>query len=141
MTLAGRLDLVSHLLDRRIERIDGDQADRRIFGAQTVGRHIALAVLDGEFHAHGGALVQRADHVVGVEDFDIGRDINLTGGYRTGTRSTQNHALGAFGVHAQRQLLDVQDNVDDVFADAFDGREFMHHAVDLDGGDGRALQR
>ena len=141
LALTGRLDLVSHLLDRRIEGIDGDQADRRVFRTQAVGRHIALAVLDGEFHAHGSALVQRTDDVVGVEDFDISRDIDLTGGHRTSARGAQNHALRTFGVHTQRQLLDVQDDIDDVFADAFDGGEFMHHAVDLDGGDSRALQR
>ena len=58
-----------------------------------------------------------------------------------GARGAQGHALGAFGVHAQRQLLDVQHDVDDVFPHAFQRREFVHDAVDLDRGHGRALQR
>ena len=61
----------------------------------------------------------------------------------TGARAggAQRHALRAFGVHAQRQLLDVQDDVDDVLAHAFQRGELVHHAVDLHRGHGRALQR
>ncbi len=44
-------------------------------------------------------------------------------------------------MHLDRHVLDVQDDVGHVFAHAGDGREFMQHAVDMDGGDGRALQR
>ena len=53
----------------------------------------------------------------------------------------QHHALGAFGVHAQRDLLDVEDDVGHVLAHAGDRGELVQHAVDLHGGDGRALQR
>ena len=53
----------------------------------------------------------------------------------------QRHALGAFGMHAQRDLLHVEHDVGDVFAHALDGREFVQHALDLDRGDGGALQR
>ena len=66
---------------------------------------------------------------------------DLAGGDFAGAGGAQRHALRAFGVHAERQLLDVQHDVDDVFADAFQRRELVHHAVDLHGGDGRALQR
>ena len=58
-----------------------------------------------------------------------------------GPGGAQGHALGALGVHAQRQLLDVEHDVDDVLAHALERGELVHHAVDLDGGDGRALQR
>jgi len=79
--------------------------------------------------------------VVGVQNFDVGRNVNHATCDGTTAGSPQHHALGAFSVHAQRQLLDVQDDVDDVFANAFDRGEFVNHAVDLDGGHGRALQR
>ncbi len=37
--------------------------------------------------------------------------------------------------------LDVEDDVGDVLAHARDRRELVQHAVDLDGGHGRALER
>ena len=49
--------------------------------------------------------------------------------------------LGAFAFHLQRDLLDVEDDVGDVLADARERRELVQHALDLDRGDGGALQR
>ena len=141
LALTGRLDAIGDALDRRIQGVDGDQTDRGVFRTVQLGGDIALAVLDGQFHAHRGTLVQRADHVVRVQHLDVRRDVDLAGGYGTGARGAQGHALGAFSVHAQRQLLDVQHDVDDVFPHAFQRREFVNDAVDLDRGHGRALQR
>jgi hypothetical protein len=53
----------------------------------------------------------------------------------------ERNPLGAFGMHAQRDLLHVQHDVGDIFTHALDGRELMQHAFDLDRGDGGALQR
>src|SRR5690606_35848895 len=44
-------------------------------------------------------------------------------------------------VHAQGQLLDVQNDVDDILANAFQRRELVNNAVDLNGRDRRALKR
>ena len=49
--------------------------------------------------------------------------------------------LGALAFHAQRDLLHVEDDVGDVLAHAGEAREFVQHALDLDRGDGGALQR
>src|SRR5690606_21705288 len=100
---------------------------------------VALAVLDGQLHAHRGAVVEGADHVIRVQHLDVRRDVDLTGGHRAGAGGAQGHALRPFGVHAQGQLLDVQDDVDDVFPHAFQRGEFVDDAVDLDGGHRRAL--
>ena len=53
----------------------------------------------------------------------------------------EHHALDAFGVLPQRDLLDVEDDVGDVLAHAGDRRELVQHAVDMHRGDGGALQR
>ncbi len=44
-------------------------------------------------------------------------------------------------MHAQRDLLHVQHDVGHVLAHARDGGEFVQHALDLNRGHGRALQR
>ena len=43
LALAGVLDLVGDLLDRAVEAVDRDQADRRVLGPVALGRHVALA--------------------------------------------------------------------------------------------------
>jgi hypothetical protein len=42
------------------------------------------------------------------------------------------HALGAFALHLDRDVLDVQDDVGHVLAHAGDRGEFVQHAVDVD---------
>ena len=49
-----------------------------------------------------------------------------------GAGGLQRHALGRVRDHADGDALEVEHDVGDVFADARDGREFVHHAVDLD---------
>jgi hypothetical protein len=51
------------------------------------------------------------------------------------------HALGTLAFHLDGDFLDVQDDVGDVLAHAGDRGELVQHAVDLDGGHGRATQR
>ena len=100
LALAGVLDLVGDLLDRRIEAVDRDQADRRVFGAVAVGRHVALAGVDGEFHADLRALVERADDVVGVEDLDVADRLDVAGQHGARALLAHDHALGAVAFHA-----------------------------------------
>ena len=42
------------------------------------------------------------------------------------------HALGAFALHLDRDVLDVEHDVGDVFAHARDRGELVQHAVDVD---------
>ena len=72
LAFARILDLVGNLLDRRIETVDRDQADRRVLGTVAVGSNVALADVGREFDADRRALVEMADHVVGVQHFDLG---------------------------------------------------------------------
>ena len=79
LALAGVLDLVGDLLDRAVERVDRDQADRRVLGAVALGRDVALAGVDRELHADLGALVEGAEHEVGVEDLDVADGVDVAG--------------------------------------------------------------
>ena len=79
--------------------------------------------------------------MVGVGDLDVARGRDHAGGDvdRAGRRKVQ--PLGALAFHLERDLLDVEHDVGDVLADPGQAREFMQHAVDLDRGDGGALER
>ena len=87
------------------------------------------------------ALVERADHEVLVQHFDIRIRLDHAGGYFARFVRFEHHALAVGRVRTQFQILDVQDDVDDVFTHARDRRELVLHAFDLDAGDSGALQR
>jgi hypothetical protein len=62
---AGIVDAIGHLAHRAVDRIDGDQADRRVLGLVEVRRDVALAARDGQLHRDLAALVDMGDHLVG----------------------------------------------------------------------------
>src|ERR1700733_7454704 len=141
LALAGVLDLVGDLAHRRIKGVDRDQADRRVFGTVALGGDIALARGDRELHADLGAFVQRADLEVGVEHGDVADSLDVAGGHDARALLLHDHALGAFALHLDRDVLDVQHDVGDVLANACDRRELVQHAVDVHRLHGGALKR
>ena len=79
--------------------------------------------------------------MVRIEDLDLGAALDIAGTRRPRAFLAQHHALGAFGVDAKRDFLDVEDDVGDIFTNARDRRELVQNAIDLYGLDGGALQR
>ena len=67
---------------------------------------------------------------VRVDDFNPGRGLDIACSDLTLALCGQVERLGTFGLDAKHDLLEVQDEVDDVFDDAFDRREFMLDAFD-----------
>ena len=110
-------------------------------GAVALGRHVTLAGVDRELHADLRALVERADHVVGVEDRDVTHRLDVA--RRDGARAllAHDHALGSVALHLDGDFLDVEDDVGDILAHAGDRGEFVQHAVDLYRGHRGAAQR
>src|SRR6185437_8642284 len=141
LAFAGVLDLVGDLAHRGEQAIDRDQADRRVLGTVALGGDVALAGGDGELHADLGALVQRADLQIRIEHHDIADGLDVTGGDDARTLLLHDHALGAFALHLDRDVLDVEHDVGDVLANARDRGELVQHAVDVDRLHGSALQR
>jgi hypothetical protein len=105
-----------------------------------VGGDVALPGLNRQLHVQRGAVVEVADHVVGVQDLDPRAFADLAGRDLARAFAAQRQALGAVGFHLDRDGLDVEHDVGDVLAHAGDRAELMQHAVDLDRGDRRALQ-
>ena len=137
---AGVVHLVTDLANRRIERINRDQADGGIGRTVGTGRDIALAGFNREFHVQRGTGIQVADHQILVHHLHVAGDRDLASGDRARTGRVEEHALGAFPGHANGHLLDVQHDVGHVFTHARQAGEFVQRTVHLDGGDRRALQ-
>src|SRR6478752_2910034 len=131
LALAGVLDLVGDLADRREQAVDRNQTDRRVFGAVALSGDISLAGGDGEFHANLGALVQRANLQIWIEHHDVADGLDVTGGDDARALLLHDHALGAFALHLDRDVLDVEHDVGDVLANARNRGELVQHAVNM----------
>src|SRR5204862_237622 len=81
------------------------------FWTVTLGGDIALAGGNSEFHADFRALVEGADLQVGIEHHDVADGLDVTGGDDTRTGLLDDHALGAFALHLDRDVLDVEHDV------------------------------
>ena len=77
--------------------------------------------------------------LIGVDHFDVMVGGDVSGGDLARPLLGE-HQLGfVAGVHAHRHFLQIQEDFDDIFLDAFDGAVFMQHLVlNLRFGDGRA---
>ena len=85
---------------------------------------------------------ERGDVVIRVEDLELGRDVDVGGHDLAGLVLVETHLhLVELAVQPAHELLEVQDDVGDVFLDALDGRELVRDTLDLDRADGRALER
>src|SRR6478609_7965019 len=125
-----RLDLVRHLEDRAVDRVDRHPADLVVRTLVLDGRHVAAATLDDQLHLQRALVGQRGDLEVGVVDLDAGRRSDVRGGDVTGTRLAQVHGDGLVVLRGDDEALEVEDDLGDVFLDALDGRELVKDAVD-----------
>ena len=138
---AGIFDLVGDAADRRKDGVDRYQADRAIFSAVLSGGDIALAVLDRHFHLERRALVEMAQHQIGVHDLDIGTGLDHAGLDLARPLGLQGHPLRTLGHHLQAHRFEIEHDVGDVLADPRNRRKFVQNALDLDRRHRRAVQR
>ena len=98
-----------------------------------LGAEVADAALDGQVHLDRHVVgVEGHQDEVGVDDLDVGRLGDVGGDDRAGAALDQPE-LDRVGREAlQAELLDVQDDLGDVFLDARDRRELLVDVADLD---------
>ena len=77
---AGFFDLVAHAGDRAIDRVDRNDADLVVARAVLGRGDVAAAVLDDHFHHERHVVGQRGEHVVLVDDLDVGIGLDVGAG-------------------------------------------------------------
>ena len=77
----------------------------------------------------------------GLRIYDVADGLDVAGGDRARALLLHHHALRAFALHLDGDVLDVEDDVGHVLAHAGDRGELVQHAVDLHRLHRRALQR
>jgi hypothetical protein len=130
----GAFDPVGHVANRREDRVDRDDADG-VAGLVALGAAIADTAGGGHLDlelARGG---HRCKVQVAVDDIDAGRSLDV--GRRDVLLALRRDVqrLGVLALDAEDHLLEVQDEVDDVFDDTVHRGELVLHAVDADGRD------
>ena len=71
------LDVEVDLLDRRVDRVDRDVADRQIVVEVAVGRDVAAALLETHLDVQRPALAHGRDVDVRIEDLDIAIELDI----------------------------------------------------------------
>ena len=139
---ARRVDRVGRAADRREDRVDRDDADRLVLGLVLLGGRVAAPAPEREVHLELGALLERRDRSVGVEDLDPGRKVDVLRLHLAGPgRHERSLDLVGVRVHPDHDVLEVEDDVGDVLLDPRDGRELVSDALDAHALDCRAAER
>src|SRR6185295_16085706 len=133
---------VGSTADRREDRVDRNHADRLLVRLVLVGRRVAPAATDRQVDLELRFLLQRRDWRLGVEDLNAGGQVDVLRLDLAGAGGDQRGLdLVSVGVHADDEVLEVEDDVGDVLLDAGDGGELVGNALDANAGDGGAAQR
>ena len=82
-----------------------------------------------------------AEHMVGIDDLDVVIDLDVPGRDHALALLAQGQSGFVQVMHADGDVLEVQQDFDDVLLQAFQGRVLVQHAVDFDFGDGRTRNR
>ena len=76
-----------------------------------------------------------------VEDLDVARDLKVSGSHVSRTLLVKADHDGLVARHSQQEVLEVQDDVGDVFLDSLNGVELVQGIVEAQLGDSRAGDR
>ena len=136
----GVLHGVVHLVDRRVNRIDGNRSDGHVGRLVLIGRDVSAAVAQRDFHVEGGVGTQRADMKVRIENLDLAVCLDVAGGDFTFAGGVDEDGLRALAVQSGNDLLYIQNDLRNVFLDAGNRGELVLHTRDLDRGRGCAGQ-
>src|SRR5699024_2788754 len=128
------LDLIGHLQHRGVDGVDRDPADLLVTGLVLDGGDVTAATLDGQLDLELALVVDRGDVQVGVVHLDAGRRGDVGGGDRAGALLAQVHHDRFVVLRGDDHVLQVQDDLGDVFLHTGNGRELVQDAVDADAG-------
>ena len=136
---AGAVDSVADAADGAVGRIENNAADcvSTIFGQSTnVAGHIATALLNLDLHFKLAVVGKRGNDVIGVDDFNVVRQLDIGGQHNAGALLAQ-HQRDVFTiVQLENHALQIQKDVDDVFAHTGNGGVLVYNTGHLHFGGG-----
>ena len=145
MSCSTRVGSTSKATRRTGEKIESTGITPMVVGRLVaVGRHVAAALGDRDVDGQAGAGGERGDVQVVVEDVDIGVRLDVGRGdvgVGAGALGVETQRDGLVAVHLKDEVLQVEDDVGDVFSDALDRGELVQRVVEANLRDARARNR
>ena len=136
------LDVVRDAPHRREDRVDRDDADRVLRPTVELGGHVAATTPDRHRQLELALVRERRDLEIRVQDLEVGRRLDVSGSDLARPPLVEPHLdLGRLALEADDHVLELQDDVGHVLLHARKGRELVRGSLELDRGDGGALQR
>ena len=126
--------VVGHATDRAERRVQAQATDGCslfVTFLRLRGRTIAAAALDGQHHFQLTGAGQVGDDQLGVHDLDVVIVSNIAGRDRTRAFLGQRQLGTIARVHAQGDVLQVQQDFDDILLHTFDAGVLVQHTLDL----------
>ena len=117
----------------RVDRINRNARDLGLRILVLSGRHVAAATLDGQLDLQLALLVEGGKVQIGVVDLHAGGRRDVAGENLAGASLPQVHDDRLVVLAGQDDLLDVQDDLSDIFLHTFDRAELVGDAINTDG--------
>ena len=142
LTHAASLNELGAAVDRRVQRVDMNDADRIAVTLVRLIRDITATIADAHAHREVTALVEGSDVLLGVDELELRRNEEVCTGdlARTVDRNGGGSLVGGTE-RTEHQTLNVQDDISDVLNHVGDSHELVLRTIDLDGLDSCALER
>ena len=137
---AGGFDGVANAGHRREQRVDGNNGNGLIRLLVFVARAKAASDFHRQFHLELLLLVERADVLGGINQLDILIELDVGSGDFALFVDREQESLRITRVGLEKNLLEIQHNIRDIFHHAINSGELVHRPVDFDRGDGGAFQ-
>src|SRR5690606_22737101 len=129
------------LLDRRMDRIDRDIPDRKIFVVIELGRNVAAAALEPHLDIQRARTVDGGDVNIIGKHLDIRIGLDIGAGHLAAALFADGERFGPAAVQHERNLFEIEDYVGGILNYALNGRKLMLHALDLYCRNRRTLDR
>src|SRR5690554_3434591 len=137
-------DGISHSANRAERSIKLQTSDGTSFilvQTTLISRLIATTSGQTQTHVDFAVLAQVTNHMLRISDFHIVVQLDVAGSHHARTFLAEGKLSIVTAVHLYGNALEIQQNLDDVFLDTFNGTVLVHDTVDLSFSYGAARHR
>ena len=133
ITHTGILYLVTHIVNRGINRIGVDHADRRsVLLLVLLLGNISSAMIEGQFHAEAGIVRQGCNVAFGIQDLDVRIGFDASCGHFSWSGHLNETGLSALAVKLGNNALHIEHDFRNILLHTGNGGNLVQNTVDLD---------
>ena len=141
LTNTGVFHVILDEFNRAEKGIDSNNADCLLFLLVVFAGAVATTNTDFKFSEETLLLLERADDLVRVDDFNVRVFLDVSCSDRTFASDVDHKINGIACFGYKKHLLKIEDDVGDIFHNTFDALELVLHTLNLDGGNRSTFNR